>query len=201
MLLGWCGCRCARGGEGDGETVHLPQQAVEFQILQAAAESGGIHGRQRQPGFLRQRDVHQDFRQLAGEISVVPIAAQLSLQGSLDRTAAGLRTFRFHLGEGHVDGIEIAVLLQQVDGGFGSHPTNAGDVVGAVAGEGLQVHHLLRHHPELADHTLLIDQRRAAVLGVRAASHVQNGDVPLVVHQLEQVAVAGEDPHPPTLFS
>ena len=43
----------------------------------------------------------------------------------------------------------------------------------------------------------MADLQRPAVFGIGAAAHVEHGDVALVVDQLEQVAVAREDPHPP----
>ena len=89
--------------------------------------------------------------------------------------------------------------LQQGDGGFGPHPFDAGDVVAGVAREGLEVHHLLRGHAELGDHPLPAHLHRSAAFGVGPAAHVEHGDVALVVHQLEQVTVAGKDPHPPAL--
>ena len=88
-------------------------------------------------------------------------------------------------------------LFEEVDGGFGAHALDARDVVGAVAGEGLEIHHLLRRDAELGDHALAADLAGATVFGVGAATHVEHGDVALVVDQLEQVAVAGEDSHPP----
>ena len=88
-------------------------------------------------------------------------------------------------------------LFEEVDGGLGAHPLNARDVVGAVAGERLEIHHLFGGDAELGDHAFAADLAGAAVFGVGAATHVEHGDVALVVDQLEQVAVAREDPHPP----
>ena len=183
--------------ERGNESLHLPQQAVEFQILQARAEGIGVHRSQAQVWIVRQGNVHQNFRQFSGQIGVVVIVAKLALQGAFDRAAAGFGTLCLHLGERHVNGIEIAVFLEQIDRRFGAHPPYTGDVVGAVSGEGLEVNNLLRHHPKLAQYPLFVDQGRAAVFGVGTTTHVEDGDVALVIHQLEQVAIPGEDPHAP----
>ena len=100
--------------------------------------------------------------------------------------------------EGGVHRIEVAVVLQQVDGCFRANPAHAGDVVGAVTGEGLEVHHLVGHHAELAEHPFFADQCWATAFGVGAATHVEHRDVAAVIHQLEQVAVSRKDPHAPS---
>ena len=100
--------------------------------------------------------------------------------------------------ESGVHPIEIAVFAEQVDGGFGATTAHPWDVVAAVTGEGLEVHHLVGHHAEFADDTFFAD-----LLGRRfcvgAAAHI-GCDVALVIHQLEQIAVAREDLHPPALI-
>ena len=89
--------------------------------------------------------------------------------------------------------------LEQGDGGLGSDALDAGDVVGAVAGEGLEVDHVLGWHSQPGDHLLAADLSGPRAPGVGAATHVEHGDVPFVVDELEQIAIAGEDAHPPAL--
>ena len=91
----------------------------------------------------------------------------------------------------------MAVFLEQGDRRFRAHPLHSRDVVGAVAGEGLEIHHLLRRHPEAGDHRFAVDLDRPAALGIGATAHVQHGDVALVVHQLEQIPIPRQDAHPP----
>ena len=91
----------------------------------------------------------------------------------------------------------MAVGAEQVDRRLRAHAAHARDVVAAVAGEGLEVHHLLRRHPQLGDHPLAPHLQRPAALGIGSAAHIKDGDVAHVVDQLEQVAVAREDAHPP----
>ena len=148
--------------EGGHEAVDLAQQAVQFKILEPSAETIAVHCFQRQAGFLRQRNVHQDFGKLAGEVRVVAVVAQLGLECTFDGATTGFRAFCLHLLQRRVDGIQIDVLLQQIDRRLRAHALDAGNVVGAVSGEGLEVHDLVRHHTELGQHTFLTDQRWSA---------------------------------------
>ena len=89
--------------------------------------------------------------------------------------------------------------LEQADGGFRTHPLDARDVVGGIARQRLEVDHLLRGDAELGDHPVAANVRGTAVFGIGTTPHVQHGDIAVVVDQLEQIPVTGEDPHPPAL--
>ena len=89
--------------------------------------------------------------------------------------------------------------LEQADGGFGTHALDSGDVVGGIACERFEVDHLLRGDAELGEYPVAANVRGPAVFGVGTTPHVEHGDIALVVDQLKQIPVAGEDPHPPAL--
>lgn len=56
-----------------------------------------------------------------------------------------------------VDPLQRAVGLQQGDGRFRAHAAHPRDVVGTVASEGLEVHHILRGNAQLLHHALAAD--------------------------------------------
>ena len=89
--------------------------------------------------------------------------------------------------------------LEQADGGLRTHALDAGDVVGGIASERFEVDHLFRGDTELGDHPVAANFRGPAVFGIGTTPHVQHGDIAVVVDQLKQIPVAGEDPHPPAL--
>ena len=95
-----------------------------------------------------------------------------------------------HLVQVSVKGVDLAELLEQLDGGLFAHPGHAGDVVGGVADERLVVDELLgRQAIALGDLRQPVGGRR----GVRPARGVEHADV--VVHQLKEVAIAAHDEH------
>ena len=77
--------------------------------------------------------------------------------------------------------LQVAVSLQQIDGGFGSHSLDPGNVVGRIAGEGLEVDHIFWGHAELGDDPLTTHLDGSAVLGVRPATHIENSDIAVVI--------------------
>ena len=77
--------------------------------------------------------------------------------------------------------LQVAVSLQQIDGGFGSHSLDPGNVVGRIAGEGLEVDHIFWGHAELGDDSLTTHLDGTAVLGVRTATHIENRDIAVVI--------------------
>ena len=89
--------------------------------------------------------------------------------------------------------------LEQADGGLRTHALDAGDVVGGIAGKRFEIDHLFRGDAELGDHPVAANVRGPAVFGIGAPSHVQHGDIAVVVDELKQIPVAGEDSHPPAL--
>ena len=189
--------RQSAAGEGGHEARDLADQAVEFQVLKLLLQSFTIHRAQLQNRLLGQGDVDEDFSEMAGEVGVVAIGAELSLQCALQGTTTGLGPLGFHFLQHAVHAVEVFVFLEQIDGRLGANPPHARDVVGAVAGEGLEVHHLVGHHAQLGHHAGFIDQGRSAALGIRSAPHVEHGNVPLVIHQLEQIPIPAENAHAP----
>ena len=185
------------GGEGGDEPGHLAHQAVQFQIFQLLLQSVRVHRAQLQDGLLRERDVHQDLGQLARQVGVVAVRAELAFERPFHRSAAGFRPFGFNLGQHLVDPIKVVVFFEQVDRCLRADPFHPGDVVGAVAGEGLEIHHLVGHHAQLGHHARLINQGWTTAACIRSSPHVHHGDVALVIHQLEEVAIAAEDAHAP----
>ncbi len=86
-----------------------------------------------------------------------------------------------------IDGGQVPVLLQQIDGCLFSDATHTRDVIAGVADECLQVHQLLRGKPVLFSNLL-----RAEVDGVGQALACQ-ADAHVVSHKLQQIPVAGQD--------
>ena len=152
------GCK-APFREGGHETVDLAEQAVQFKILEPGAETIAVHRFQRQGGVFRQWNVHQDFGEPAGEISVVAVVAEFGLERTFDGAATGFRAFGLHLLQRRVTASRSVFSFSRLIAVFGTHALDAGDVVGTVPGEGLEVHDLVRHHPEFGNHPFLTDQR------------------------------------------
>ena len=117
------------GREQLGEVGHLFHQAVKLQLLQAAGQGLGLDCPQLQPWLARQGDVDQDLGQHPRAIGAFTVGAQLLDQGTLEAALGGLGSRGRQLVEGGIDAIDMLKLLQQIDGGFGPHPLNAGDVV------------------------------------------------------------------------
>ena len=184
-------------GEGGHEGGNLAHQAVELQGLEPFGETVAIHWPQFKHGLLRQGDIHEDLGQLTGEIGVVAVMAELALERTLDRAAAGFGPFLLHFGQHPVHRIQVSVLLQEVDGGLGTDPLHTRDVVGAVTGQGLEVDDRSRCDAELGDDAFFLNQRRAAAPGIGTTTHVHHSDVAGVIHELKQVAVAAEDADTP----
>ena len=153
--------------------------------MQPFGQQFALHRPQAQPRLGVEGHIQVDGRQLAREEGVVAAGFQLVAQAAA------------HLPQGPIDAVEVAVVVEQRNRGLGTDAPHAGDVVGAVAGEGLEVDHVLRRHPQLGDHSLAVDLGGAAGAGIGAAAHIENGDIALVIHQLEQIAVAGEDANAP----
>ena len=185
------------GGEDASEPLHLTLQAVEFELLEALSQALGSHIPQPQAGRLGQRHIGEDAGQLAGEVRTVAAGRQALAHGALERPLGGLWSLEGV--EGGVDAVEIAVLPQECGGRLRTYALDTGDVVGAVAREGLEIHHLLRGHPQTRHHLLAPHHGGATVFRIRTATHVEHGDIALVVHQLEEIAIAGKDANPPTL--
>lgn len=80
-------------------------------------------------------------------------------------------------------GVEVAVFLDQLGGGLGADAGGAGDIVGAVADQGLDLDHLVGGDAELFEHGLLGE---AALL--HRVPHDDRG-----ADQLHQVLVGGDD--------
>src|SRR5690606_6928122 len=82
------------------------------------------------------------------------------------------------------------VLGQELDGRLFANPLHAGDIVADVADEGFIVDYLVGPDAEVFHHT-------GRVVYLAAAARPARGqlDAGVVVHQLQQVAVAGDDVH------
>ncbi len=87
-----------------------------------------------------------------------------------------------------VEILQCAVLGQQLDGRLVADALDAGDVVADVADEGLIVHNLIRPDAQIGH-----DAGRVIDLGAAAGLARWEFDARVVVHQLQQVAVAGDD--------
>ena len=104
---------------------------------------------------------------------------------------ASLLQFRppavFHLVEVGVDFVQRLEFGEQAERGLFAHARHAGNVVGRVTDDGFVIHHLLRAHAELAGlHVCGGDE------GFVVARHV-DGDA--LIHELQEVAIAGDDLH------
>ena len=178
---------------------HLAAQAEQLQLLQACGQRVAVHAAEFQPRLARKWDVHQDFGQHPRAVGAGSVGGELAHESPLQHALGvlGLGAAFLQLIESGIDAVEVGMGLQQRDGRLRTDAFHTRNVVRTVAGERLEVHHLFRGDPQLADHLFAADVHRAAVLGVRSAAHIQNGDVALIVHQLKQVAIAGEDAHPP----
>ena len=184
-------------GENRGEVGHLAHQAEELQLLEAAGEGLGFDHTQLQPRLPGEGDIDQDLGQHPGAVGVLLVGPQLLDQGPFEGAVAGLGAIQAI--EGGIDAIHVLEGLEQADGGFRTHALHSRDVVGGIARERFEVHHLFRGNAELGDHPVAANVRGAAVFGIGAPSHVQHGNITVVVDQLEQIPVAREDPHPPAL--
>ena len=52
---------------------------------------------------------------------------------------------------------------------------------------------------QFAEHPSFIDQAGTTVFGVRSTTHIEHGNVALIINQLKEVTVAGEDAYTPTI--
>ncbi len=86
-----------------------------------------------------------------------------------------------------VDVVQIAVFLEQFDGGFLADAAHAGDVVGFIAHQRLEIHNLVGAHAENGKHLF------GGVIFAFGKLALGQGNDDAVIHQLEQVAVAGDD--------
>ena len=190
------------GGDAQGlsreqarEVGDLPHQAEQLKFLEVPRQGFAVHCAEFEPRLAGQGNIQQDLGEHAGAEGVLPFGGQLLANRALQGSLGGLRALQGV--EGGIDPLQTAVLLQEVDGGLGTNPLHPRDVVGTVAGERLEINNILRGNAELGDHAFAADLHRAAVLGVGTTPHVEHGDVALVVHQLEQIPVAGKDAYPP----
>ena len=141
--------------------------------MAASALSGG---RRKSSGCEVQRDVAVQRHQVAAEQRAFPPLGQLAAQA--------LRVDRFQVA---VDGLQRAVLRQQLHGGLLPDPLDPRHVVRGVAHQGQVVADLLGPHPPLLEDLLPPPLRQ----GVGFLAGVHHRD-PLA-HQLQQVLVRRED--------
>ena len=164
-----------RAGRGDAASqfLQLVHQRAELQLAEQGLHFGRVEG----VGFglleiERNRQIGADGGEIAAHVSGFFPRFQLGAPARLDLVQVG------------IDVVEGGVLAEQVFGGLLAHAGHARDVVGRVADDGLIVHHLLRADAELAHHVVGGD----VILVV--ARQIDDG---ALVHQLQQVAVAGDN--------
>ncbi len=153
-----------RDAPGQRAELHLTEE-VEQHLRIGFAHSQRVER-------LRDRRVAPERHQLA---------RQPDLVGEVDQGLAALGLGDF-LGPGQ-QSVEIAELVDQQRRRLHPDPGRARNVVDAVAGQRLHVHHMLGADPELLDHLLGAD---AAVL--HDVEHLDTA-----AHQLHQVLVRGDD--------
>ena len=158
------------GGKQQSEAVHLFAQAEQFEFFQAVRQRFRFDLAEVKARRQLQGNIQQDAGQHPRMEGTVPAGFQLGAQGP------------FLLAEVGEYPLQIAVGLQQIDGGFGAHSLNPGYVVGRVAGEGLEVDHIFWGHAELGDDSLTTHLDGTAVLGVRPATHIENSDIAVVIN-------------------
>ena len=110
--------------------IDPPDQRKQLQLLQRRHRVFQV----RQAAFFQaegDRRIPVNGRQLLAESGLIRPGSQLFSQLSLDFPRMGQHLF------------QRAVLLQQPDRRFVSHPRHAGNIVAAVAGQALPVRHLL----------------------------------------------------------
>ena len=164
---------------------HTPQtvfvnQTHKFQLLEQPIQLLGVIGLDQ--GILGGK-IDGGFRhngcQFIGQIRLVPTVFQLLPQFGADGSIFQMR----------IHSVQAAELCQQLLGGFGANPGNAGDIVGGIAHQGFQVNQLFR-----LEAVFLLKQ----LLGVQRGGGLPRlGDDKLYVHipvnQLQAVPVTGDD--------
>ena len=162
-----------RGGGLAQDVRQAGDDRAELVLLEEALQGIGI-GRPEAEGVDRRLD---------GDVvlELDQAAADPRLLGELDQVLAALRLLDLL---GPLEQLfEIAVGLDQLGGGLHADARHAGHVVDRVAGQGLDVDHLLGRHAELLDHLVGAD---------RPVLHrVEHGDA--LADQLHQVLVRGHD--------
>lgn len=152
---------------------HAAGERGEFHCLQEADQFRPILWLQHQPVQI---DIERHIR-----LERHQFARDLRLVGKGQNVFAALVLLDFR-GAGQKR-VEIAKLFQQLRRRFRTYAGNARNIVGAVAGQRLQVDHLFRRHAPFLDH---FRDRNLLVLHAVIHRHAW-------CHELHQILVGGDD--------
>ena len=129
-------------------------------------------------------DIVVERDQLARHARLVGIGGdQLAALGLLDLIGAGEQR------------IEVAVFADQRARRLDADAGDAGDVVGGVADQGLDVDDLLGRHAEIIDDALAVEAALGPVAGLAAGAGFEIVELDGVGDELHQVLVGGDDEH------
>ncbi len=91
--------------------------------------------------------------------------------------------------------IEVAIFADERRGGLDADAGHAGDVVGGIADQRLDVDDLLRRHAEIVDDALAVDAALGPVAGAALGAGFEIVELHLVGDELHHVLVGGDDEH------
>ena len=91
--------------------------------------------------------------------------------------------------------VEVAIFADERRRRLDADAGDAGDVVGGVADQRLDVDDLLRRHAEIIDDALAVDAPLRPVAGLAARARFEIVEDTVIADELHQVLVGGDDEH------
>ena len=165
----------------------LVNQSDKFQLLEQLVELRPVVGLHNGiPGRKFNRCLRANGGQLVGQVGAFLPALQLFPELGPD---GGILKMLIHP-------VQASEFLQQFPRGLGTHPGHAGDVVGGIPHQGLQVNQFLRLESVLCPEPFFIVHGRVGLAGL--GDHQLHMDV--FIDQLQTVPVAGDNDALPALF-
>jgi hypothetical protein len=154
---------------------HLAGEGAEFHLFQEGHQDFGVRIAQAElVHVLDDRRVHFQRHQIAGDPCVIGMGQQLLAAALLLDLAGPLQ-----------ERVQIAIFIDQQRGRLDADAWHAGHIVDTVAGQGLDIDHLVRPDAELLEHLFRFD-----ALVLHRIEHLH-----LVTDQLHQILVRGDDGH------
>ena len=151
-------------------------KGAEFEVVEEGKDGLGVEV-VRYARFQVEGDggIGDNFGELVAKIGIVLAFGQLFAAGPFDSVYMG------------VDAVKGFVIVDELGGGFGANAFDTGDVVAGVANEGFPINYLVGADTEVVENGRFIKHLR------RLAAPRGQLNRRVVIHQLQQVAVAGDD--------